>query len=322
MTALLPAGWTIRPPTLDDVPEILSLVHASDIAAVGEPDFTTEEIVEIFTGPHHDPQRDSWLALNPSGRIVGWAYLDNPGGGERDNLDVYVMPDEGTPAQAHLLDLVVLRVAERAKEFGRSQMTARGGAIASEIHYVRVLGEAGFSFVKRYARMQRDLTGAERLPDLPEGVTIRPVRHHDDAEMRVFYGILDTAFRDTPDYQSAGYDNFRQRLAALPSVAWDEWFIAAVDGVPAGVLQSADQSGEQNEGWIKNLAIAAEYRSRGLGRLMLQAAFATYAAKGRTSAGLGVDLTNPTGAYGLYQSVGMRAAYESDIFERVVPAAT
>ncbi|HEX8132510.1 MAG TPA: GNAT family N-acetyltransferase, partial [Actinomycetes bacterium] len=33
----LPAGWTTRRPTLDDVPEILKLAHANDIAAVGEP---------------------------------------------------------------------------------------------------------------------------------------------------------------------------------------------------------------------------------------------------------------------------------------------
>jgi len=212
-------------------------------------------------------------------------------------------------------------VAERAREFGRPQMTARGGAIASEAHYVTVLRDAGFSFVKRYARMQRDLTGAERLPEAPESVTIRPVRHDDDAEMRVFYGILDAAFRDTPDYESAGYDNYRQRLAVLPSITWDEWFVAEVDGVPAAILQSADQSGEQNEGWIKNLAVAKEFRGCGLGRLLLQTAFATYAAKGRTSAGLGVDMTNPTGAYRVYQNVGMRAAYEADVFERTVGAA-
>jgi len=321
MTALLPDGWTTRRPTLDDVPAILALVHASDIAAVGEPDFTTEEVVEILTGPNHDPQKDSWLAVDSSGQIVGWAYIDNPSGGHRDNLDVYVRPGLGTPAQALLLDLVVRRVAERVGEFGRAQMTARGGAIASEAHYVTVLRDAGFSFVKRYARMQRDLTGAECLPEAPETITIRLVRHDDDAEMRVFYGILDAAFRDTPDYESAGYDNYRQRLAALPSVTWDEWLMAEVDGVPAAILQSADQSGEQNEGWIKNLAVAKEFRGRGLGRLLLQTAFATYAAKGRTSAGLGVDMTNPTGAYRLYQNVGMRAAYEADVFERAVEAA-
>ena len=71
----IPADCTIRRPTLDDVPEILAVVHASDIAAVGEPDFTADEVVEILDAPNHDPARDSWLALDPAGRLVGWAYL-------------------------------------------------------------------------------------------------------------------------------------------------------------------------------------------------------------------------------------------------------
>ena len=33
---------------------------------------------------------------------------------------------------------------------------------------------------------------------------------------------------------------------------------------------------------MKNLAVAKEFRGRGLGRLLLRTAFATYAAKGRT----------------------------------------
>ena len=57
---------------------------------------------------------------------------------------------------------------------------------------------------------------------------------------------------------------------------------------------------------MKNLAVAKEFRGRGLGRLLLQTAFATYAAKGCTAVGLGVDMTNPTGAYRLYESVGLQ----------------
>ena len=50
-------------------------------------------------------------------------------------------------------------------------------------------------------------------------------------------------------------------------------------------------------------------------------AFATYVAKGYKTAGLGVDLTNPTGAYPLYTAVGMRPAYEIEVLERSVAAA-
>ncbi len=321
MTLDLPPGWTIRTPTLDDVPEILAVVHASDVAAVGEPDFTTDEVVEILAAPNHDPKKDSWVVLDETQRIVGWAYIDNPSRSRRDNFDAYVHPERGRPAHQRLLDLVVARIAERATEFGFPSLTARGGAVASEESYVALLRSAGFEFIKRYARMRRDLTSSEPAPDVPPGVAIRLVRHDDDAEMRTFHRVLDTAFRDTPDYQEHSYEVYRERLAALPGIDWDEWFVAEVDGDVVAILQSAGQVAEQDEGWVKNLAVSKEYRGRGLGRVLLQTAFHTYAAKGRRAAGLGVDMTNPTGAYRLYESVGMRPVYEADVYERLIGAA-
>jgi mycothiol synthase len=314
----LPAGWTTRRPSLADVAEILALVHASDIAAVGEPDFTSDEVMEVLTGPHHDPDEDSWLALDGGGRIVAWAYIDNPTGGARDTVEVYVYPQVGEPAQAHLLALAVDRVAQRAGILGHPRMTARAGAIPSETYYIGVLGAAGFEFIKRYARMRRDLTGEEQPPTLPAWVTIRTLRHDDEGDLRAFYAIIERAFADIPDSITGGFEAYQQKLAAMTSVAWDEWWVAEVDGVPAAVLQSSEQGVEQDEGWVKYLAVGKEYRGRGLGRLLLSTAFATYAAKGRTSVGLGVDLTNPTGAYGLYESVGMTPVYEANVYEREV----
>lgn len=320
VTHMLPAGWTIRRPGLDDVPEILALIVASDMAAIGSADFTADEVREILTAPYHDPERDSWLAIDDRGRIATWAYLDNTTAATRDTLDVYCHPDFGRPGQPVLLDLAVARVAERAAEFGHPEMVARGGAVATETYWIGVLQAAGFVFAKRYARMKRRLDGDERPPTLPEGVTIRPVDHENDAEMRDFHRVLEESFKDLPDYLPFDYESYREKIAALPSTSWDEWFIAHVDGVPAGILQSSDQSLEINEGWVKNLAVAREFRGRGLGVALLRTAFAAYAAKGRTSAGLGVDLTNPTAAYRLYTGVGMAPEYEVDMFERTVTA--
>jgi mycothiol synthase len=80
-TTALPAGWSTRRPTLDDVPEILALVHASDIAAIGEPDFSADEVRERLTDPNTDMTVDCWLALDAAGAIVGWTYPHNAGGG-------------------------------------------------------------------------------------------------------------------------------------------------------------------------------------------------------------------------------------------------
>lgn len=317
-----PPGWTTRRPTFDDIPAILALVHASDIAAVGEPDFSAEDVREALTTPHTDPAQDCWLAVDPEGEVVGWTYPENPSGGARDFIEVYVHPERGRPAQRPLLDLMLARVAERAAGFGRAAVTARAGAIPTETHWIDTLTAAGFTFVKRYARMRRDLDGvATQPPAPPEGVGIRPVRADDDGEMRRFHAVIEEAFTDTGEHPPIDYDSWRAQLAKLPSVAYDEWLVAEADGRWAGVLHSADQALDRNEGWVKMLAVLRPYRRRGVGAALLRHAFAVYAAKGRTGAGLGVDLTNPTRPATLYRSVGMSPVYEADMFEREVLAA-
>lgn len=315
----LPAEWRVRRPTLEDVPAILAVVHASDIAVVGYPDFTADDVREVLTAPATDPERDCWVALDPAGEIVAWSYLDNPNRGEREFVEVYVHPERGVPAQRPLLALALPRVAERRAAFGLERMTLRAGAVPTERPWIETLKDAGFTFVKRYARMRRSLDGVSPTPPAPpDGVIIRLLRHTDEADMRRFHYILDTAFTDTPDHAPSTYETWRERVDALPAVEWDEWFVAEVDGVAAGALQSAYQPPEEDEGWVKNLAVLREYRKRGVGAALLARAFAVYAGKGRKHAGLGVDLANPTYAHRLYGAVGMTASYEADIYERTV----
>jgi ribosomal protein S18 acetylase RimI-like enzyme len=72
---------------------------------------------------------------------------------------------------------------------------------------------------------------------------------------------------------------------------------------------------------VKNLAVLPTQRRRGVGAALLWRAFAGYAAKGRASAGLGVDLTNPTAPQGLYRLVGLTETRAVDMYELTVPAA-
>ena len=315
----LPDGWTTRRPTLDDVTAILDLVQASNIAATGEPDFSPDEVKEALTSPHVDPARDCWLAYAPDDRLGGWGYIDNDNGGDSEFVEVFVHPEFGAPCRAPLLALVLGRVAERATEHGFATVTAMAGALPKERDYIADLTAAGFAFVKRNARMRRSLAGVAPSA-LPDGVTIRLVRPDDEADLRLFHDIYDTGFRDTLDYRPRPYDEWRATVAALSSVAWDEWFVAEVDGVPAGVLMSADQALDDNEAWVKNLAVLPAFRKRGVGGALLRHAFTVYAGKGRDKVGLGVDLANPTEAARLYHSVGMTAIYEADIFEQRVEA--
>ncbi|MBM2622162.1 GNAT family N-acetyltransferase [Actinoplanes sp. LDG1-06] len=315
----LPDGWSVRRPTLDDAPAILRLVHASDIAAVGYPDCTAEEVREALTEPNTDMARDCWVALDGDGRIVGWAYPGNATGENRDFIEVYVWPDEGRPAMRPLLELILARVAERKTEFGHDPYEVRAGAVPTEKPWIELLTEHGFGFLKQHARMQIALDGVSATPpEPPAGVTIRTVRPGDEADMRAFHGVIEQAFRDS-DHRSASYEGWRKLIDDETTHVFDEWFVAEVNGGIAGVLESSwDSDDDNDEGWVKRLAVLGAYRKRGLGEALLRRAFATYAAKGRAKAGLGVDMANPTRAARLYLAVGMKPLYEANIYQKII----
>jgi mycothiol synthase len=314
----LPTGWSLRRPSLEDVPELLKLVHASDVAAVGVPDCTAEEVRESLQAPGTDMGRDCWVALDADGAIVGWAYPSNASGRDREFIEVYVWPERGVPALRPLLELLLARVTERGRELGHRPYTVRAGAIPSEAPWIAALTDNGFAFLKRHARMTISLEGAPTVaPEPAAGVAVRPFRAGDEAEMRRFHATVEEAFQDS-DHPATDYETWLARRRNESSLAFDEWFVGEVEGEWAGVLQSSDVGVDDNAGWVRALAVLRPYRRRGVGEALLRRAFAVYAAKGRTEAGLGVDLANPTQAVRLYRAVGMRPLYEADIYQRTV----
>jgi mycothiol synthase len=168
--------------------------------------------------------------------------------------------------------------------------------------------------------MQMSLDGVSPVaPEPPAGITVRPVRHEDEDELRVFHAVIEEAFVDS-DHRAMPFDGWREQVAK-PGTPFDEWFVAEADGRIVGSLQSTDGGGDTDEGWVKHLAVLRTYRKRGVGEALLRRAFATYAAKGRPKAGLGVDLANPTDAASLYFKVGMNALYRANIYRTTLEAA-
>jgi ribosomal protein S18 acetylase RimI-like enzyme len=311
----LPAGWHARPATLDDVPAILAIMVASDLATIGEPDSTGEDVTWIF----REPDAVSVLALDPAGTVVSWANVINPNRGPRTYANVFSHPDSGGPTHRPLLAWCLTEAARQAGEWGLPSLAVRASGVPAEKEYLAAVREAGFTFLKRYARMRVTLPAP--MPSAgPAGTTIRPIDHEDEAELRAVYRVQQSAFADTPDFHEYTFERWVQRINQQTAVPWDEWFVALVDDGIVGMLESAEIGAEQNEGWVHNLAVLGGYRGRGIARALLGRAFAAYTANGCTAAGLGVDLTNPTGAYRLYESAGMHTVYENDIYERTVVA--
>ena len=71
-------------------------------------------------------------------------------------------------------------------------------------------------------------------------------------------------------------------------------------------------------GWIDKLATLAEYRKQSIAKNLIARALHSYTEDGLTHAALSVDTQNPTGAYGLYASLGFELYRGTVTYERLI----
>ena len=82
--------------------------------------------------------------------------------------------------------------------------------------------------------------------------------------------------------------------------------------------ESDDELLSKRIGWIDKLATLAEHRKQSIAKNLIARALHSYAEDGLTHAALSVDTQNPTGAYGLYASLGFELYRGTVTYERQI----
>jgi ribosomal protein S18 acetylase RimI-like enzyme len=82
--------------------------------------------------------------------------------------------------------------------------------------------------------------------------------------------------------------------------------------------ESDDELLEKRIGWIDKLATLAEHRKQSIAKNLIAHALHSYTEDGLTHAALSVDTQNPTGAYGLYESLGFELYRGTTTYERQI----
>ncbi len=101
---------------------------------------------------------------------------------------------------------------------------------------------------------------------------------------------------------------------ALWIVAWDGDQVAGV--VQNWIWPEENAQLGVQRGWLEHISVRRPWRRRGLGRAITAASLHRLREAGLTSAALGVDAGNPTGALGLYESLGFTVMTRSTAYRR------
>ena len=270
---------------------------------------------------NYDPARDA-VVVEVDGRVIGFRdaeWVDTNDGLREYRLGGSVHPDWrrrgiGTwllhDSEAHARRRAAELPSDRPHFFGAWQPNTAAGALA-------LMEREGYRPVRYFFDMARPAMDDIVEPPLPEGLEIRPVSTD---QLRQLWDADVEAFRD----HWGGFDASESRFVewqgdpkfdpSLFVVAWDGDEIAG--GVLNEINVTENEAFGRQRGWLASVFVRRPWRRRGLARAVVARSLVVLRDRGMTSAGLGVDADNPTGALRLYEDAGFEVEDRSTAFRK------
>ena len=294
-----------------DWPGIAAVINASLAADRNGERITAEGLANIYAHPvHWDPQQDT-LFVQVDGTLIGYT---NTEWREEDNgacphlIHLHLAPEW----RGRGLELAMQRHMEhRARAAAAAGPDGAHHLFASKVPETwharaEMLLSQGYAAVRYFFEMQRPLGGDLPPVFLPAGLAFRPPlpEHY-----RAIWEADEESHRDSWGHVAPSEEDYRAWVAtpdldpSLWVVAWDGDQVA---GAAINVVHKSDHGERDTWGETDDLFVRRPWRKRGLGRALLVGTLHLFKARELTTAGLGVDAENLSGALRLYESVGFR----------------
>ena len=305
-----PEGIDARPIDKADAEAWAELLAAREKVDQEGENYSADDLLEELDDPHLDAAHDT-IGLWADGRMVGYGKVHS----SATVVDVDRVRTEGTihpewrrrGLGTTLMRWLIQRAGEvHAAKHPDAVGEVSNGTISTNTGADRLLRNFGFEETRYFFEMKRPL-------DQP----VPEVALADGFRLELFDPAIDEALRLTHN------EVFLDHWGSTPRDAesWKVWFTGArafrggssyvvLDGetIAAYVLGyewDADTAATGiRELYIGQVGTRRSYRGRGLARAALAKVLAEAVQAGYQRSSLGVDADNPTGALGLYESLG------------------
>ena len=175
----------------------------------------------------------------------------------------------------------------------------------------------GLRPARHFFLMRRDRLDLVQPLAMPDGLEMHAVTA--DQHRRI-YDAETEAFLDHWEPHDHGEEGFRHTFQQ-PDTNTDLWAVAWDGDEVAGVVETWIWAEENRRlgvrrGWLEKISVRRPWRKRGLARALTAAAMIKLHEAGMDEAMLAVDAQNPSGALGLYESLGFTVYRRSVAYRR------
>jgi len=310
----LPDGFTVRPPTMDDVKITTALIRLCDIAEQGDSIATESGTAAGWSEIIETLKNAALLVFAPDGQLVGYARARNVAD-VKFYVFIRVHPDyaqTGIPAYLlHRMENFARQCASRFSSDARIAMEAWIGD--ANVPMRSLFEQHGFSIVRSTWRMEIEMEQTPPEPVLPQGIIIRTFVPGQDE--RATFAANDEAFRDHWGHVPGNYDEWLRWAIEREDFDPTLYFLACDNDQIAGVSLCLPKPAL---GWVDDLSVRRPWRHKGVGLALLQHTFREFYRRGVHKVALDVDSQNLTGATRLYHRAGMHIARRFNTYEKEI----
>ena len=294
-----------------DVAEIVRILNAHAAADGVEEAWTTDGLRAWFAHPSEqfDAMRDA-LLVELDGRVVATGrteWVDTRDGRYREyRLHGTVDPlHRGRGIGSWLLAELERRQLALAAEHAAGRETVLMTFAAVGRPEEAMLRASGYEPARWFIDMVRPTLDEVEVRPMPDGLALRPVTPD---QHETIWRANREAFRDHWGGSDESIEQLRRILddpdtdPSLWLIAWDGDEVAG--GIWNEIRPAENEAFGVRRGWLGSVFTRRPWRRRGLAAALIGRSLIALRDRGMTSAILGVDADNPSGAYGLYEAAG------------------
>jgi mycothiol synthase len=304
-----------------DVQAVTDLLNLCADTEKLDDNYAPEDLKAEFEHPKLDKTLDLQVWHDEAGNLVAFGQIWRDVTPERFDGHLYlrIHPDY----TAGDLTLAVLQWAEarlKSHEAYQTLPTKLGVSCKNTQTDQKAKLEQARYVETRYAyTMERDLHQPFPLYQFPEGHTLDHVKN--DEEVAKWVDVFNWSFIDHYNFHPTNFEDHKHWLKSLDYIPELDLVAVGEDGnfnamCLGWISKSENAHRGVKEGWINTLGTRRGFRKIGLGKNMLLASMHKLKEYGMNTALLGVDTQNPTGALGLYESVGFSVRHNYITFTK------